>query len=135
MSFKVVLRNMLFGVAAGCLLVVVAIVAYWVAGVYAMSSHPCTQAVTGQQISPDGRKKAALLDHACNATTPLYMRVLLTDTEAKFDEARDTVAMFDGEVSRVEWAGEELRVFYGEAEPVRRDDHRGGTPITYWRAD
>lgn len=121
-------------IAAGVL--GIAVVGYFAASAILSYSlgMSCSRDVIDQKMSPDGRKKAAIIDIGCGATTPLQTRVLIADVATRFDDERDEAARFHGNARRLEWAGSELRVFHGDTEPIRRPETFRGVTLSYWRA-
>lgn len=91
----------------------------------------CEQTLRSEQISPDGRWKAAILDVQCGATTADANWILLTSKQSKFEGERDKVAVFEGRVENIAWQGERLIVSYGDARPFLMNPLAGKVQVIY----
>ncbi len=108
--------------------------AYLAVGVHELASV-CAREVIDEKVSPDGRRRAALVYLDCGATTSGTTWLLIADAKAPFDDNRDRAALLKRRASRLEWAGTELRVFKGKAESSEIAERFRGTPISYCAAE
>lgn len=91
----------------------------------------CDNTVRGEQVSPAGTFKAAILDVQCGATTADASWVLLTDSKTAFKYKEDRLAVFEGHVDRVVWNEGDLVVFYGDSKPFHMEQSARGVHISY----
>ena len=83
---------------------------------------PCGYEVKAQALSPDGGKKAAVVEVNCGATTAFASWAVLAPAERPFDFKKDRVATIDGRAMRVAWEGSKLIVFWRAERPPNRQD-------------
>lgn len=98
--------------SAGIGIVVLAVTLWFgaVAAVGTMLAGPAPS-VAQEQVSPDGRRKAAVLEVQGGATDGFMWKVAVTDARAGKFRNRDDVAVFKGAPGRIAWRGETLVVF------------------------
>jgi len=86
----------------------------------------CGYEPKSQKISPDGRRKAALVEVNCGATTGYATWVVATGAKSAFKYKRDRIAAIEGQDADIEWDGSKLVVFYPRARPpIVEKEHRG----------
>jgi hypothetical protein len=99
------------------------------------NARECAHNLRDAQNSPDGKLKAVIVDVRCGATSARSSWVLLADANAKFRDAADKVAVFDGSAERVVWRGTALLVVYGRAKPSQTPASAKGVQIVYLEAE
>lgn len=95
----------------------------------------CAHNLRDAQNSPDGKLKAVIDDVRCGATSARSSWVLIADANAKFRDAADKVAVFDGSAERVVWRGTALLVVYGHAKPSQTPESAKGVQIVYLESE
>src|SRR5450631_212851 len=95
----------------------------------------CAHNLRDAQNSPDGKLKAVIVDVRCGATTANSSWVLIADANAKFRDAADKVAVFDGSAERVAWRATALLVVYGHAKPSQTPESAKGVQIVYLESE
>jgi hypothetical protein len=105
------------GVVGGC--VVLGLLGYvgWIA-MFVASPSPCGFELRDQQVSPDGQRKAGVVEVNCGATTDYATWLVMTDAGRPFDYERDRLAAIDGLAMRMRWEGSRLIVSYRASRPI-----------------
>jgi hypothetical protein len=103
-------------VVGGALVVAAAVyVAPMVALFVAMTE--CSYDLKDQQVSPDGMRKAAVVEVNCGATTDYVRWVVATDAKSAFKYRRDRIASVSGRALKIAWEGRKLIVYYPATRP------------------
>lgn len=76
----------------------------------------CGYQLIDQQLSPDRRQKAAVVEVNCGATTDFARWVVVTDAEKRFRYRHDMLAAVGGQELGIHWDGPILHVKYPAAE-------------------
>jgi hypothetical protein len=95
----------------------------------------CAHNLRDAQNSPDGKLKAVIVDVRCGATSAGSSWVLIADANAKFRDAADKVAVFEGSAQRIVWRGAALLVIYGHAKASQTPTSAKGVQIVYLESE
>jgi hypothetical protein len=99
---------------------VVAVAAFFLAPriAFILGAGACDYTVKDQRVSPDGRRKAAVVEVDCGATTDYASWVVATDANAPFQYGRDRVSAVNGRALRIAWEGRKLIIYHRPTEPL-----------------
>lgn len=112
-------------VGSGVLVALLAICAGYIMLSHSMGSM-CGYELKDQQIAPDGRRKAAVVEVDCGATTSYVTWVVMTRADAAFRYEKARVAVIEGRTGRIKWDGSKLVIFYPATRPPHVDKQRAG---------
>ncbi len=91
----------------------------------------CDQSVQSVVPSPNGDFVAKVLLVQCGATAADATWVLLAPGEAKFDDDKDKIAVFEGGVVEASWLRGRLNIEFKDSKIFRMEREKHGVAISY----
>jgi hypothetical protein len=108
------LRRLVWIGGGAAALSVIVIGGFFLYFVYVMSD--CGYELKSQEVSPDGRSKAGVVEVNCGATTGWATWVVLADSRRPFRYRQDMLAAVKGQELGIRWDGPVLHVSYPASE-------------------
>ncbi len=90
----------------------------FVSGCDSLSLFRCDKNINSEVMTDDGRVKSAIMGVQCGATSKDVSWVLMSAVGRPFDDKEDRIAVFEGKIDGIEWAGPDLLVRVGSGKPV-----------------